>query len=81
MAELLLGDLPLTSGQLAQLRALNTKYFTALAGLERASGSAAGDTAALRVMIAADIRDMLSEEQRVAFDRNLPRVLRSAGET
>ena len=35
MAELLLGDMRLTPGQLAQLRAINTKYFTALYALQQ----------------------------------------------
>jgi hypothetical protein len=93
MASLLLGDVQLTPGQLAQLRALNTKYFTELyahqrrAADERGPGAAAvkpladrpsaapeADLAELHAMIARDIRDMLTEEQRAVLDRNLPRL-------
>ena len=38
MAELLLGDMKLTPGQLAQLRAINTRYFTELYALQRKVG-------------------------------------------
>ena len=89
MAELLLGDMQLTPGQLAQLRAINTKYFTELYALQQ-KAAAARDTrvgeppadrpeavpesemAALDAMVARDIRDMLSEEQRAVLDRNGP---------
>jgi hypothetical protein len=93
MAELLLGDTKLTPGQLAQLRAINTKYFTELyalqqrAAAERGAPAAAGgsladqrpevpqaDLAALDVVIARDIRDMLTDEQRIVVDRNWPRL-------
>ena len=97
MAKQLLGDVELTPGQLAQLRAINTKYYTELFALEhrapsegrargaapepkgspaaRASAVTASDMATLDARIAADIRDMLTEEQRTVLDRNLPRVL------
>ena len=83
MAGLVLGRLELTSEQLAQLRAINTKYFTEIAALGRRGDGEAGaaqptpsarDMAALHATIASDIRDLLTEEQRVLFDRNLPRV-------
>jgi hypothetical protein len=91
MAELLIGDMRLTSGQLAQLRAINTKYFTEVFALEQKSrrhgssepsGPAAdsapeipeADLLALDAMIARDIRDILTEDQQVVFDRNWPRL-------
>ena len=42
MAGLLLDDVQLTPDQLAQLRALNTKYFTALLALQEKAEGAAG---------------------------------------
>ena len=81
MARLLLGDLELTSGQLAQLRAINTKYFTELAALMREGDIGARDMAALHAVIASDIGDMLTGEQRPVFDRNLPRVLPAPPDT
>jgi hypothetical protein len=92
MAELLLGDMQLTSGQLAQLRAINTKYFTELYALQQRTRAdraptvqadsivegqptiPEADLAALDVMIARDIRDMLTAEQRPVLDRNFPRL-------
>ncbi len=89
MAERVLGNLEMTSDQLAQLRAINTKYFTELAALERNAGgesragadparsepaSGARAMTALHAMIASDIRDLLTAQQRVVFDRNFPRV-------
>lgn len=72
MAHRLLGDERLTPGQLAELRALNTRYFSRLAALFRGGGEAgAGDMAALHASIAADIRLMLTPEQRTTFDRNV----------
>jgi hypothetical protein len=85
MAELLIGDMQLTSGQLAQLRAINTKYFTEVFALEqkarRHGGSGTGeqpgdrareipdaDLRALDALIARDIRDILTEDQRAVFD-------------
>ena len=80
MAKLLLGDVQLTPGQAAQLRALNTKYFTELYALSRTDRPPAGQEAelvALDAMIARDIREMLTEEQRDVLDRNLPRLERA----
>ena len=74
MSTLLLGDVELTADQLAQLRAINTKYFTALAALKRKGGVGEQDMADLNTLIASDIRDMLTREQQAVFDRNLPRV-------
>ncbi len=95
MAALLLGDMTLTPGQLAQLRAINTKYFTELSALQQKAAAARdalaeapladrpaaipeSDMAALDVVIARDIRDMLSEDQRAVLDRNWP-TLRETG--
>ena len=80
LAERLLVDVRLTPGQLAQLRAINTKYYTMLAARDQSAGA---DDAAeeLLPMIAVDVRDMLTEEQRVVFDRNLPRVIASRPES
>ncbi len=93
MAELLLGDTKLTPGQVAQLRAINTKYFTELYALQQkaaaersASETAAesladrrpvipeADQAALDAVVARDIRDMLTDDQRAVLDRNWPRL-------
>jgi hypothetical protein len=75
MAELLLGDTKLTPGQLAQLRAINTKYFTELYALQQKAGAeGTADQAALEAVIAQDIRDMLTEDQRAVLDRNWPRL-------
>jgi hypothetical protein len=89
MAEILLGDMQLTPGQLAQLRAINTKYFTELYALQEKAraertptvqaASVAesepaipeADLAALDAVIARDIRDMLTAEQRAAVDRDV----------
>jgi hypothetical protein len=75
MAELLLGDTKLTPGQLAQLRAINTKYFTELSALQQKAGAEdTADLAALGAVIAQDIRDILTEDQRAVLDRNWPRL-------
>jgi hypothetical protein len=83
MASLLLGDTKLTPGQLAQLRAINTKYFTELYALQqkaaagpladRAPAVPEAELAALDATIARDIRDIVTEEQRVVLDRNWAR--------
>lgn len=73
LARSLLGDTVLDAGQLAQLRALNTKYFTQLYAIGQSSGDAAAMERrrdALHERILADIRDMLTDEQRVVFDRS-----------
>jgi hypothetical protein len=87
MADLLLGGMQqLTPGQLAQLRAINTKYFTELSTLQQRTADAEGlpadrpaaipesEMAALDAVIARDIRDMLSEDQRAVLDRNWPKL-------
>lgn len=93
MVERLLGDAELTSSQLAQIRALNTRYFTELAAIDRGSGkprrrrpneladSPASRFASLMSSIASDIREVLTDEQRAAFDRNFPRVWSEALKT
>ena len=91
MAELLLGDMTLTPSQLAQLRAINTKYFTELYALQhpatgRADSAMAepladrlpvvpeADLVALDEVIARDIREILTDEQRAVLDRNWAKV-------
>lgn len=75
LAERLLDGIRLTPGQLAQLRAINTKYYTALASLERDPGAAGRGPADLQLLIAADIREMLTDDQRDVFDRNLAAII------
>jgi hypothetical protein len=74
----LLGDLQLTSGQLAQLRALNHNYWHTVAVLlhpadddERSAAPPAAEpslsaqqTADLRAMLERDVRRLLTPEQR-----------------
>jgi hypothetical protein len=72
MAGRLLADEPLSPGQLAELRALNTRYFSRLAALSGSGAPSAAELAALHATIAADIRLMLTPEQRAIFDRKLP---------
>lgn len=84
MATQLLGDVDLSAGQLAQLRAIDMKYqqrlFTLLhrddagrpadlpgAAPAREREPTAEEMAALREMIAADLLDMLTPEQREAL--------------
>ena len=72
IAKQLLGDVRLTAGQLAQLRALNTKYFSALYALEHGDSekraASEKELATLRRAIESDIRDMLTPEQRATLD-------------
>lgn len=74
LAERLLVDVRLTPGQLAQLRAINAKYYTVLATLGQPAGMREPMLPEHQSTMAAEIREMLTVEQRVAFDRNLARV-------
>ena len=66
VARRMLGDLPLTVGQLTQLRAIDRKYqqalFTLLDGGQRPPTSA--EIAPLDEIAARDILEMLTPEQR-----------------
>jgi hypothetical protein len=63
-----LKDVDLTPGQLAELRAINSLYYSWLA--RDASGSIAS-AAALHDLVLARVRDMLRAEQLIIFERNL----------
>lgn len=67
VAARLLGDLTLSAGQLAQLRAIDRKYqqalFTLLDGAQRPAPSA--EIARLDESAARDILEMLTPEQRI----------------
>jgi hypothetical protein len=63
----LLKDVELTPGQLAELRAIDTLYYSRLAGDSAPSGASA---MALDDLVLARVRDMLHDEQRAVFDRN-----------
>ena len=80
LAERLLDGIRLTPGQLAQLRAINAKYYTALASPERDPGAAGRGPADLQLLVAADIREMLTDDQRDVFDRNLLGVISARSE-
>jgi hypothetical protein len=69
MVGLLLPSVELSAGQLAQVRALNHRYQTAL--FQRPTKSAMAD---VRASIASDLREMLAVDQRTVFDRNLARL-------
>jgi hypothetical protein len=71
LAKRLLVEVPLTPGQLAQLRAINTKYYTMLASVGRSAGMNDSMLPEHRAMVAAEIREMLTVEQRVVFDRTM----------
>ena len=73
LAERLLVDVRLTPGQLAQLRAINARYYTMLASIGQPAGTSDAMLPEHQSMIAGDIREMLTGEQRVSFDRNLAR--------
>lgn len=63
----LLQGLELTPGQLAELRAITSLYYTRLA----ASGSASSEIdPALRDLVLRRTRDMLRSDQQSIFDRN-----------
>lgn len=61
----LLNGVELTPGQLVELRAIDSFYYTYLA---THSGSESGHE--IRALVIARVREMLREEQRVQFDRN-----------
>ena len=65
MAAQLLGDVELSVGQLAQLRAIDVKYQQRLFTLlHRDDAPPVEEMAELRAMIAADLLEMLTPEQR-----------------
>ncbi|HJU90284.1 MAG TPA: hypothetical protein VJ672_12880 [Gemmatimonadaceae bacterium] len=70
IAEQLLGNLALSVGQLAQLRALNTKYWTAVFALKQGETGtrtpSEEELSTLRRTIEADIFEILTPEQRAA---------------
>ncbi len=75
----LLTGLDLAPGQLAELRAINTLYYTELARNEgvastagRADSCASNESASvIDPVILSRVRAMLHDEQRLVFDRNL----------
>lgn len=75
--EQLLPGVALTPSQLAQVRAASTKYHTALFDLRERTlargdawtGPTPAERSALQAMIVDDLRSMLTEEQRPAFER------------
>lgn len=75
MVEPLLKGLELTPGQLAELRAIDSLYYSSLA---RESASSSAPPGALDDRVLARVRDMLHPEQRARFDRN--RAALSSGE-
>ncbi len=69
----LLKGVELTPGQMAELRAINSLYYSRLASSElarEASGSSPSDTA-LHDLVLGRVRDMLRGDQRIIFERNL----------
>ena len=73
MVTQLVEGLELTPGQLAELRAINSLYYTQLASSQLgrdASGSIASG-AALHDLVLARVREMLRAEQLIIFERNL----------
>ena len=69
----LLKGVELTPGQMAELRAINSLYYSRLASSElarEASGSNASGTA-LHDLVLGRVRDMLRGDQRIIFERNL----------
>lgn len=64
----------LDPGQLAELRAINSLYYTQVARSESASSAS---SSALDDLVLARVREMLRGEQRILFDRNGARVERS----
>ena len=63
----LLKGVDLNPGQLAELRAINSLYYTQLARSESASSPS---SPALDDLVLARVREMLRSEQRTLFDRN-----------
>lgn len=69
----LLKGVELTPGQMAELRAINSLYYSRLASSELAretSGSSPSDTA-LHDLVLGRVRDMLRGDQLIIFERNL----------
>jgi hypothetical protein len=77
MATELLGDIELSPGQVAQLRALNRKYAQRIYTLLHPSDAppreelSEPEAADLHVRLAADILALLTPEQQSALQRNL----------
>ncbi|MEP7087627.1 MAG: hypothetical protein ABI884_10000 [Gemmatimonadota bacterium] len=61
----LLNGVELTPGQLAELRAIDSFYYTHLA-----THSGSESEAGIHERVLTRVRDMLREEQRLVFDRN-----------
>jgi len=69
----LLKGVELDPGQLAELRAINSLYYTQLARSETASSVSSVSSvssAALDDLVLARVREMLRTEQRIVFDRS-----------
>ena len=66
LAELLKG-VELDPGQVAELRAINSLYYTQSARDETASSAS---SSALDNLVLARVREMLRSEQRIVFDRS-----------
>lgn len=83
----LLPGVALTTGQMAQMRAIDTRHYTELFALrERArsegrewSAPSPEEARALRAALVAAVREMLDDDQRAAFDRNLAASREEAG--
>lgn len=68
MVTQLVEGLELTPGQLAELRAINSLYYTQLAK----NASASSETSSvLEHLVVRRVRDMLQVDQQFRFDRNL----------
>jgi len=63
----LLRGVELNPGQLAELRAINSLYYTQLA---RSESAPSASSSALDDLVLARVREMLRSEQRILFDRN-----------
>jgi hypothetical protein len=63
----LLKGVELDPGQLAELRAINSLYYTQSAREETASSAS---SSALDNLVLARVREMLRSEQRILFDRS-----------
>lgn len=75
LAAEMLGDMALSSGQLAHLRAINTRHYLQVYDFLRGPDGRIEDrplteaeTAELHAMLVADILEILSPEQRSALD-------------
>jgi hypothetical protein len=67
LATVLLKGVELDPGQLAELRAINSLYYTQSARDETASSAS---SSALDNLVLARVREMLRSEQRILFDRS-----------